>query len=61
MGLSGEGDENVESVYQQFEEVCLDLNMDVKTKGEAWLNYQKILANYSLEVNAPFYCSIGRV
>ncbi|XP_005105374.2 retinoblastoma-like protein 2 isoform X2 [Aplysia californica] len=46
MGLSEEGEENV---FHRFEEVCLDLNMDASTKDEAWQNYQKMLANFSLE------------
>ena len=48
MGLSEEGDENVEDRY---EELCLDLNMDKNTKEEAWDNYDKIRQNYTLEVN----------
>ena len=47
MGLSDEGDE---SVHQKFEDICLDLNMDTTTKHNAWINYNKILTNYSLEV-----------
>ena len=46
MGLSEDGEDVVES---QFEELCLDLNMDKKAKDEAFENYQKILENYSLE------------
>ncbi|XP_052230201.1 retinoblastoma-like protein 1 isoform X2 [Dreissena polymorpha] len=46
MGLSEEADENVE---EKFEELCLDLNMDKKSKDEAWKNYQKIKKNYSLD------------
>ena len=48
MGLSEDGEDAVES---QFEELCLDLNMDKKAKDEAFENYQKILENYSLEGN----------
>lgn len=46
MGLSEDGEDAVES---QFEELCLDLNMDKKARDEALENYQKILENYSLE------------
>lgn len=46
MGLSEDGEDAVES---QFEELCLDLNMDKKAKDEAYENYQKIIENYSLE------------
>ncbi|KAK3785165.1 hypothetical protein RRG08_021963 [Elysia crispata] len=46
MGLSDEGDE---SVHQKFEDICLDLNMDTTAKHNAWINYNKILTNYSLE------------
>ncbi|XP_052816423.1 retinoblastoma-like protein 1 isoform X2 [Mya arenaria] len=46
MGLSEESDENVE---EKFEELCLDLNMDKRTKEESWKNYQKIKKNYLLE------------
>ncbi|VDI37744.1 retinoblastoma-like protein 1 [Mytilus galloprovincialis] len=48
MGLSEDGEDAVES---QFEELCLDLNMDKKARDEALENYQKILENYSLEGN----------
>lgn len=46
MGLSEDGDNAVET---QFEELCLDLNMDKKAKDEALGNYQKMLENYTLE------------
>ena len=48
MGLSDEGEENVEA---RFEELCLDLNMDKKAKEEAWKSYEKIRTNYTLEVS----------
>ena len=46
MGLSEDGDDAVET---QFEELCLDLNMDKKAKDEALGNYQRMLENYTLE------------
>ncbi|RUS76009.1 hypothetical protein EGW08_016214 [Elysia chlorotica] len=46
MGLSEEG---VDLVQQKFEEICLDLNMDTTAKQEAWINYNKMLAHYTLE------------
>ncbi|KAL5021351.1 hypothetical protein ScPMuIL_000506 [Solemya velum] len=46
MGLSEDGDE---IVGQRFDDLCLDLNMDKKSKEEAWLSYQRIRENYTLE------------
>jgi len=50
MGLSDETEDNVE---EKFEELCLDLNMDKKTKEESWESYEKIKKNYSLEASFP--------
>ena len=47
MGLSDEVDDD--KTFTRFEELCLDLNMDISSKDEAWLNYQTIRANFSLE------------
>jgi hypothetical protein len=50
MGLSDDGDENIE---QRFEELCLDLNMDKSAKDEAWQAFERISTNYTLEVGFP--------
>ena len=47
MGLSEDGDDNAE---QRFDELCLDLNMDSTAKEDSWQSYQRISANYTLEV-----------
>lgn len=47
MGLSVDGDDRLDDRY---DELCLDLNMDKKTKEDAWRNYEKIKKNYTLEV-----------
>ena len=58
MGLSEDGEDAVES---QFDELCLDLNMDKKAKDEAFENYQKIIENYSLEAcfNFQYHIHFG--
>jgi hypothetical protein len=48
MVLSEDGEDKLE---EKYDELCLDLNMDRKTKEEAWKNYEKIKKNYTLEVN----------
>lgn len=48
MGLSAE--ESEDRVEGRFEELCLDLNMDKKTKETAWNSYERIKKNFSLEV-----------
>ena len=61
MGLSDEGEENVEA---RFDELCLDLNMDKKAKEEAWKSYEKIRTNYTLEVgyfHFSHFCSVSRL
>ncbi|XP_060567628.1 retinoblastoma-like protein 1 isoform X1 [Ruditapes philippinarum] len=46
MVLSEDGEDKLE---EKYDELCLDLNMDRKTKEEAWKNYEKIKKNYTLE------------
>lgn len=46
MVLSEDGEDKLE---EKYDEICLDLNMDKKTKEEAWKNYEKIKKNYTLE------------
>ncbi|XP_013394844.1 retinoblastoma-like protein 1 [Lingula anatina] len=46
MGLSEEGEDNVE---KRFEDLCLELNMDQSAKEEAWEHYERINTNYTLE------------
>lgn len=47
MGLSEDGDD---ATANRYEELCLDLNMDPSSKQEAWLAFQRIRVNYTLEV-----------
>lgn len=54
MGLSEYGDENIE---ERFNELCLDLNMDKATSEEAWLSYEKIARNFTLEVRYWMFLS----
>ena len=43
-----------DTLEQDFENLCLDLNMDVKSKETAWSNVLKIQENYTLEVGHKF-------
>uniref|UniRef100_A0A6J0U4X4 Retinoblastoma-like protein 2 n=1 Tax=Pogona vitticeps TaxID=103695 RepID=A0A6J0U4X4_9SAUR len=36
---------------QRYEELCGSLNMDERARGEAWLSYQSMRRNYTLEGN----------
>ena len=53
MGLSSEmSDEEKDAEFiQKYEDLCLDLNLDKAAKEEAWASYERISANYSLEVS----------
>lgn len=35
---------------QRYEELCSSLNMDERARAEAWLSYQGMKRNYTLEV-----------
>lgn len=35
---------------QRYEELCRSLNMDERARAEAWLSYQSMRRNYTLEV-----------
>lgn len=35
---------------QRYEELCSSLNMDERARSEAWLSYQSMKLNYTLEV-----------
>lgn len=35
---------------QRYEELCSSLNMDVRARSEAWLSYQNMKRNFTLEV-----------
>ena len=35
---------------QRYEELCSSLNMDERARSEAWLSYQSMKRNYTLEV-----------
>lgn len=37
---------------QRYEELCGSLNMDERARAEAWLSYQSMRRNYTLEVGA---------
>ncbi|XP_048757821.2 retinoblastoma-like protein 1 isoform X3 [Ostrea edulis] len=38
-----------DAVERKYSELCLDLNMDKRTKEESWESYQKIQTKYTLE------------
>jgi len=38
---------------QRYEELCSSLNMDERARSEAWLSYQSMKRNYTLEVRGP--------
>jgi hypothetical protein len=40
-----------DAVERKYSELCLDLNMDKRTKEESWESYQKILTKYTLEAS----------
>ena len=48
MGLSEDGDDVLQ---QDYDELCLDLNMDSASKADAWEAFQRIRLNYTLEVD----------
>ena len=47
-------DEKSDQVYEQFNEMCYDLNMDKLTAREAWNSYCQVKQNYTLEVSFHF-------
>ncbi|CAF4835905.1 unnamed protein product [Rotaria sp. Silwood2] len=46
--MSNNNDEN-ESIEMLYSKLCLDLNMDVETKLDAWRSYEHIRKHYVLE------------
>uniref|UniRef100_A0A8B9G9Q4 RB transcriptional corepressor like 2 n=1 Tax=Amazona collaria TaxID=241587 RepID=A0A8B9G9Q4_9PSIT len=38
-------------IWQRYEELCSSLNMDERARSEAWLSYQSMKRNYTLEGN----------
>lgn len=54
MGLSEDGDENGQDIYERFDDLCLDLNLDTSSKDEAWEAFERIRTNYTLEVGMVF-------
>ena len=46
------------TLEQEFDNLCLDLNMDVRSKQMAWNSVLNIKENYTLEVRSTFwFCS----
>lgn len=39
-----------QDVYERFQELCADLNMDGNSTDEAWQSYLRISNTYTLEV-----------
>ena len=37
-------------IHKRFEDLCSDLNMDIKAKDEAWDSFERIRTIYTLEV-----------
>ena len=50
--MASSSDDEEANSSERFENLCRDLNMDKETSQEAWISYQKISTNYTLEV--PF-------
>ncbi|CAF3952019.1 unnamed protein product, partial [Rotaria sp. Silwood1] len=44
--MSNKDDESIEMLYSKS---CLDLNMDMETKLDAWRSYEHIRKHYVLE------------
>ena len=44
-------DDKSDELYEQFNEMCYDLNMDKLTAREARKSYRQVKQNYSLEVS----------
>ena len=40
-----------QEVFERFQELCADLNMDGNATDEAWQSYLRISNTYTLEVN----------
>ena len=47
---SPESDLNLESVKEDYDQLCRELNMDESTMDTAWKSYIAIRHNYTLEV-----------
>lgn len=52
--MASSSDDEEANNSERFENLCRDLNMDEETSQEAWLSYQRISTNYTLEVSIPF-------
>ena len=50
-------DDKSDELYEQFNEMCYDLNMDKLTAREAWKSYRQVKQNYSLEVSIKYFIS----
>lgn len=47
MGLSENSDDHI---FKRHNELCNTLNMDAATNAQAWVSYESIKKNYTLEV-----------
>jgi len=43
--------EDEEQVYDRYQELCSDLNLDSQTKEETWKTYSSVKQMYTLEVS----------
>ena len=46
----GQADDNDDSTYSRYQDLCQKLNMDTASASEAWRSYESIRQNYTLEV-----------
>ena len=50
MGLSEETEDKIGKIQERYDVLCQSLNLDTKTKDEAWESYNKTREIYTLEV-----------
>ena len=43
-----------ERIYERFQDLCSDLNLDSSTKDTTWSTYAGVRQNYTLEVSKGF-------
>ena len=50
MGLSDDTEDKLDKIQDRYDILCQSLNLDTKTKEEAWESYIKTREIYTLEV-----------
>jgi hypothetical protein len=50
--------EEEEGIYERFQELCSDLNLDSNTKEVTWTTYAEVRSKYTLEVTTLLKSSL---